>query len=204
MQSSPLDTTLRVTAALEELGVRYAIGGSLAAAVHGFSRATMDADVVAELGQEHIAAFIRAIGDDFYVDETAVREAVGSHGSFNLIHLETMFKVDIFVAKPRAFDRSELARRERHLIEEGGGRYVFVVSAEDVILAKLEWYRLGGGVSERQWRDLLGVITVQGDRLDRAYMREMAPVLEVAGLLDRALGEAAQADGSVSPMPDVV
>lgn len=204
MLSKPLATTLRVTAALEELGVPYAIGGSLAAAVHGFSRATVDADVVADLKPDQVSEFVRALADEFYVNEAAVLDAVVQHLSFNLIHLDTMFKVDVFVAKPRPFERSELLRREFHSIDEGGRRGAYVVSAEDVILAKLEWYRLGGGVSERQWRDLLAVIETQGGRLDRAYMREMASTLEVADLLVRALGEAAQADRPATLRPNAV
>ena len=101
-----------------------------------------------------------------------------------------MFKVDVFVAKPRAFDRSQLARRQLHLLSEDPERYAYVTSAEDIVLSELEWYRMGGEVSDCQWRDVLGVLKVQGDRLDRDYMQHMATDLGVADLLQRVWGEA--------------
>jgi hypothetical protein len=107
-----------------------------------------------------------------------------------VIHLDTMFKVDVFVARPRAFDRSQLARRQLHLLSEDPQCHAYVTSAEDIVLSKLEWYRLGGGVSDRQWRDVLGVLKVQGARLDRDYLRRMAATLDVTDLLERAFGEA--------------
>jgi hypothetical protein len=103
-----------------------------------------------------------------------------------------MFKVDVFVAKGRAFDRAQLARRQSRLLSADPERYAYVTSAEDIVLSKLEWYRMGGEVSDRQWRDVLGVLGVQGEQLDVSYMREMAAELEVRDLLERALQKVSQ------------
>lgn len=189
MQAEPITITLIVTEILETLSVPYVIGGSLASALHGVMRATMDADLVADLRIEHAEQFVRLLGDDFYADLPMIRDAILHHRSFNLLHLETMFKVDIFVAKPRVFDRNQLSRRQLHLLSQDPERHAYVATAEDTILAKLEWYRLGGELSDRQWRDLTGVIKVQGDRLDCDYLRGIAPDLGVADLLEKALAE---------------
>jgi len=189
MLPEQIAVTTIVADALEALGVVYAIGGSFASALHGVMRATMDADLVADMRQEHVAPFVQALGEAFYADAEMMREAIGQHKSFNLIHLDTMFKVDVFVARPRDFDRAQLARRQLHLLAEDPERRAYVASAEDTVLAKLEWHWLGGQASDRQWRDVLGVLKVQGQRLDLAYMRHMAAGLGVQDLLERALEE---------------
>jgi len=191
MLPEQLAVTMLVVDALETLGVPYAIGGSFASALHGVMRATMDADLVADLGPGQIVPFALALGEAFYADVEMMRDATHQHSSFNLIHLDTMFKVDIFVARPRDFDRAQLDRRQLHLLSENPERHAYVASAEDIVLSKLEWYRLGGEVSDRQWRDALGVLKVQGERLDLEYMHRMAAGLGIGDLLSRVLEGAA-------------
>jgi hypothetical protein len=181
--------TLLVTQALEQLGAPYFIGGSLASAVHGVFRATADADLVADLRPEHAAPLAQALTGPFYVDEESIAEAIRRRRSFNVIHLDTMFKVDVFVSQERPFDRSQLERRVQQVVATGPERIGYFASAEDTVLAKLEWYRLGGEISDRQWRDILGVLKVQGERLDLGYLRRWAAELQVADLLEKALTE---------------
>lgn len=190
MLSEQIAVTLAVTDALEALGVPYAIGGSFASAMHGVMRATMDADLVADLRPDQAEPLARALGDPFYADVQAMQEAIRRSASFNVIHVETAFKVDVFAAKARPFDRAQLSRRQRHQISEEPERHAYVASPEDTILAKLEWYRMGGESSVRQWRDVLGVLRVQSGRLDVDYLRRMAATLDVNDLLERALEEA--------------
>ncbi len=190
MISEPVAVTLLVIEALEALDVPYLIGGSLASAVHGVARATLDTDLVADLRSEHAEPLAEALGDAFYVDVEAIRDAIRRRSSFNVIHLETMFKVDVFACKWRPFDQVQFERRRAQVIATEPERTAYVASPEDTVLTKLEWYRMGGEVSDRQWRDVLGVLKVQGERLDLAYLRRWAVTLGVADLLERALTEA--------------
>jgi hypothetical protein len=190
MPNEPIAVTLLVIDAMDALGVPYLIGGSLASAVHGVLRATLDTDLVADLRLEHAEPLARALGGTFYVDAESIREAVLHQRSFNVIHLETMFKIDVFVVKKRPFHHSQMERRLAQVIATDPDRTAYVATAEDTILAKLEWYRLGGDVSEQQWRDVLGVMKVQADRLDLAYLRQWAAQLNISDLLERAIKEA--------------
>jgi hypothetical protein len=177
----------RVVRLLESLGVRYVIGGSFASSVHGVIRGSVDVDLLAELEPEHVAPFCRALKDDFYVDESRVKDAVERGGSFNVIELRSMFKVDVFVAGGEPFAISELERGVTQLLWKDPPVSARIASAEDTILSKLDWFRRGGEVSERQWTDVLGVIRVRGDELDFAYLRRFGAALSVSDLLERAL-----------------
>jgi hypothetical protein len=188
MQNEPIEVTLQVTGVLDALGVPYLIGGSLASTLYGLVRTTQDADIVAEMQLEHIPPFVAALQVEFYIDAETLAEAVQRRSSFNLIHRETMFKVDVFIPPPRPFVQAQLARAQRHAFSFETEISAKFASPEDTILAKLEWYRLGGETSDRQWRDILGVLKTRSDDLDFAYLRTWAQELRVNDLLERALG----------------
>ena len=124
-----------------------------------------------------------------YVDEQMIRDAIERRSSFNVIHLETMFKADVFVFR-NELGREAMARRERYQLSDESASSIFLASAEDIILSKLQWFRLGKGTSERQWLDVLGVLQVQGNRLDFSYLQRMAGQMGVADLLRQAIEDA--------------
>jgi len=187
--SSVRDAAVTFFQALDQLGIIYAVGGSFASSVHGIARATQDIDVVIDLRADQIKDFSRALALDFYLDERAMLEAVRRGNSFNLIHFESGLKIDLFVASRHPLGSNQLAHRRLEATAILGGEpfEVSVVSAEDILLAKLLWYHEGGNVSERQWNDLLNLALVQGERLDREYLGVQAKRLGVSDLLLRLL-----------------
>ena len=187
------DAITPVVEALENLGVNYHIGGSVASSIYGIIRATIDADLVANLELKHVRPLVKLLEADYYIDEDSVRDAVKRRGSFNAIYLDTMLKVDVFIPKSRLFDQEELRRIQLQPLIEGF-RPFYVASPEGTILNKLEWYRMGGEVSDRQWNDILGVLKVQGANLDMAYLQRWAVALKVSDLLERALVDAGLAE----------
>jgi hypothetical protein len=187
MLPEPIAVTAKVTAVLETLDVPYFIGGSLASTLYGMIRTTQDSDIIAEMRAGHIRPFVLALQDEFYLDEEMIAAAVANQLSFNIIHRESMFKVDIFIPRERVFIKKQFARARRELLSADPVVQAYVSSAEDTLLAKLEWFRMGGESSERQWRDVLGVLKVQAGTLDLDYLRRTAIELNVEDLLERAL-----------------
>lgn len=183
-----LATLLTVARALEAAEAPFLVGGSLASSLQGIPRSTQDVDLVADLAVSKIAVFVRALGSGFYVDEERIRHGIERRTSFNVIDLGNGFKADIYLAPNDPFGEAQYERRQA--IELAPGTALPFASPEDVVLQKLRWYRLGGGVSERQWLDALGVLKIQRERLDLDYLSRWAATLELSDMLARALAEA--------------
>ena len=198
MTDTPLAEVVRVSLEVarlfDALGVDWLVGGSLASSFHGIPRSTQDVDFVADLEVEHVAPLVEAAGDRYYADAAMIESAVKRRASFNLLHLPTNFKIDVFVPKRDPLTRSEMQRRIRIRLPTDATEELWVASPEDIVLQKLHWFRLGDEVSERQWRDALGVVRIRDD-LDRAYIDRWARDTGLSELWQRLQAEAAGGAG---------
>ncbi len=186
------DSTLAVVRAMERLGVRYYVTGSLASSLHGEPRATNDSDIVAELSAVDAVRLQAELGSRFYVDPEEFAHAVANERSFNLIDEVELAKVDVFCVHAIGFQAEALTRAVRLELEKDDPfSRVAVASPEDLIVSKLRWYRLGNEVSDRQWSDLLGVVRAKAGGLDVEYVRRWCDRLGLTDLLERLLAQAA-------------
>ena len=182
----PIALALILARILEQLGVSYCIGGSVASSVYGEVRTTLDVEFVADLDPTHVDAFVAAVEPDFHVVDEAIRRAIDDRSSFNLIHEEMLVKADVYVPPDDPTHLEQLARSRRIALRSEPGSEVELASPEDVVIHKLRWYEMGGQVSDRQWRDVLGVLKVQSPTLDLRYLERAAVVLGLSELLARA------------------
>jgi len=190
MSSGEQVTVIRkLTDVLDELNIEYAIGGSIASSLYGTVRFTQDADITVKEFRGVAETLYERLKDEFYLSREAMAQALDSFASFNAIHLETSFKIDVFIQGPNEFEQQLLARRKRIRLSDSLEKRFCVVSPEDIILLKLRWYARTGCVSDRQWDDILGVLRVQGDSLDFQYLKVWSRKLRVDELLQRAISE---------------
>lgn len=182
-----LDVAILVARAFESLGLRYLIGGSLASSLHGMPRSSYDADLLAELPPARVVDLVRLLETDFYIDAGMIRECLRRRVSFNVIHYDSAFKVDIFVLVDDPLAQVEMTRRQLHQTRIGAA---YFATAEDMVLQKLLWYRAGGETSERQWLDVLGILKIRAATLDLEYVHEWADRVGIRDLLDRAVADA--------------
>jgi hypothetical protein len=176
-----------VISSFKKLSIPYLIGGSIASSVYGLARATLDVDIVADFKIYNVSSFKEFLEKEYYIDETMIRDAIKRLASFNLIHLQTMIKIDVFIYQNRGYQKEAFQRKRKDTLEDSRDASEFYFSsAEDIILNKLQWYDMGNKISERQWLDVMGVIKVQGDSLDIEYLRKWGGNLGLLKLLRKA------------------
>ena len=185
-----IEVTIKVVKVFEKLGIAYHIGGSLASSAFGIARSTLDVDIVADIKPEQASDISENLREEFYVDSEMILNAIEKQSCFNVIHLETLFKVDVFPLKSHPFDQQAFSRRLQKFPSGDTSNPLFFSTPEDIILHKLTWYKAGEQVSDRQWIDVLGVLKVQGDQLDMVYLNQWAEELSVSDLLRKAIDEA--------------
>jgi hypothetical protein len=187
----PRQVVLTLLEAFDLLEMPYMVVGSTASCIHGLYRATADVDFVIGLNWDGVNQLVEVLQPAFYLDAEMAHTAIRYRRAFNVIHLTTAYKVDLFPAQVDDFSQMQFSRRRHDTTRVFGGDPIelSVCSAEDVILSKLRWYDLGGRTSSQQWNDILGVVAVQGDRLDLPYLRHWAAHLNLSDLLEAALTE---------------
>ncbi len=191
MIEDPIYLARKIAVLLESLNIPYYIGGSVASSFQGEVRFTEDLDLVVSILPSQTQSILNTFSQDFYISEIAVEDAMrGRTSSFNIIDLETTEKADIFVMRNDAFALSKMARRQLYIpVNRPASDSIYLCSPEDTVLQKLVWYRMTKNESQRQWRDVLGVLKIQGDRLDFGYLQKWAGELSLSDLLETACTE---------------
>jgi len=192
--------------AFERMNISYYIGGSVASSAYGILRGTLDVDIVADVKSHHVNLLVKMLEADYYIDAEMILEAIQRQASCNLIHLETMHKVDIFILKTSPYNQEAFQRRRKDALdeEENPDLEFYFASAEDIILSKLDWFRMGGGVSDRQWMDVMGVLKVQKDSLDLPYLQHWAEELGLTDSFAQACRDAGIYEDSSQETTDII
>lgn len=177
--------TAHLLAILADIGVEFALVGSMASSAHGEPRATQDIDILARFNRSQLELLPARLEGEFYFDLETATEALRLGRSFNVISFREVLKFDLFPAQADEFGPTQLARKVIAKLSAVSEEGIPVASPEDTILAKLRWFHQTGRTSEKQWNDILGVIRVQAARLDWPYIESWAPRLGVADLLAR-------------------
>jgi len=174
---------------LEKFDIRYAIGGSIASSFYGKARFTVDADINVEPFESSADKLHSTLKSNFCISKDAMNHALKTGKSFNIIHMETSFKIDVFIQKQTPFEKQLFAHSKSLRLSDSMEKIFFVLSPEDIILIKLGWFAKTGQNSQKQWGDILGVLSVQSGRLDYDYLNKWSAELGLNDLLKKALAE---------------
>lgn len=186
----PFGLVCQMAEILDDLRIPYALGGSMASSLLGEPRSTVDVDMAVRLDGVAGEALLERVGAAFYVPVDSAREAIRGHSSFNLVDTATALKVDLFVVGDGLLDRMQIERRV--LVSIPGSRNgIWVTAAEDQVLRKLDWFRQGGSMSDRQWRDVVGILRIHGQSMDIDYLRTSASEIGLTDQVEEALQQAA-------------
>jgi hypothetical protein len=179
----PIALATVIAGILDDLRIRYVIGGSVAASIYGEPRSTLDLDMMIDADEEKVEALVARLRRDFYVNRDDAVEAARLHSSFSAVEVATSMKVDFFLAEKDSFAQEQMARRRPVRIASVAPLHFY--APEDLIIRKLMWYRAGGEQSQRQWRDVAGIMRTSGEQIDFDYLREAAAKVGVTDLLLR-------------------
>ncbi|MBD3321880.1 MAG: hypothetical protein GF350_12360 [Chitinivibrionales bacterium] len=176
--------------AFNQHGIEYYISGSVAGSAYGIARATLDVDIVATIEKRHVPLLLSELSSQYYITAESINEAITRQSSFNMIHLETMIKIDIFILKESEFAISAFQRKVTDELDEDFPRKYFLSSPEDIIINKLIWYNKGRRISDQQWKDIVGILKVQAAQLDYPYIESWTQKLGLYPLYKKALDDA--------------
>jgi hypothetical protein len=190
MTKGPLDLVVEIAGILDGLGVQYALGGSMASSLLGEPRSTVDVDLAVRLDETTGDALLDRVAPNFYVPFDDARAAIRAHTAFNLLDNASALKVDLFVLGDGLLDRMQIERRVLVAVPRAPDG-LWVTAAEDQVLRKLEWRRAGGSLSDRQWRDVVGILQARFESIDLEYLQQTA---EMLGLSDDLAAAVEQAD----------
>jgi predicted nucleotidyltransferase len=180
LMSEEIKLIKKIANRMESAGIEYMMTGSMAQALYSRPRMTRDIDIVVQIFPSGIEDVVNLFKDEFYIDKESVRKAVLERGMFNIIHTETVIKVDMIVRKDEDYRVEEFLRRRKIDMD---GTKVWVVAPEDLVLSKLVWAKQSD--SELQFKDVCQVLANQKD-LDMAYLAKWSKALGVHGLLEKA------------------
>lgn len=192
-----LQAATEMVAIFRGIGLPVLVGGSVASSLYGVPRSTHDIDLAAPMRRSHVSPLMRALGTRFYASEPAIIEAIEAASCFNLIDYETMLKIDVFVLDDGPFATEELANVRDVAVDRATNLWLPLPRVEDLVVQKLAWFAAGQGVSDSQWRDVLGMLRVQRDVIDLERTRRLATLRDVSNLAERALLDAGLVSGNL-------